>query len=446
MPPKEDFFCLLYSVHKRLFPYLTLEELHSLKLTTKQVKNIVNSYVYATNKLCVLKMPPNIKYTNADIQNLDKIIVIRCENIYNKTPPECEIHLQTRIFYNTRKGRISSTIPLKALKKIGATGIKIVLSITIDPNGLSEKELWEVWRSYNVLIEETLRLLPNIESLDLVFLNKLIREVEDEKWFEGISKSLKNLQHLTSLSISGRIYWNPVLICISSMSQLTSLSVCDSWIPEVEFITCISSMTQLINLNISKATLSGDALFNCLAIIQPLSLGFFSAKIIDMDIMEFARRLNLYIPGLVKLKLSNSYVDSEQIYESLSLLRLPNLTSLDLSNNFFDTNTMIFQNQIIPQIIKMTNLTSLDLSHNEIDVKVLLPLLNALNNLVDLNLKDNSITSEDILVLIPTLQKMPFLSSFNISSNKLDQDTINELKKQLRRVKKLDISDNSLVE
>jgi hypothetical protein len=94
----------------------------------------------------------------------------------------------------------------------------------------------------------------------------------------------------------------------------------------------------------------------------------------------------------------------------------------------------------------MTNITSLDLSHNEIDVKVLLPLLNALNNLVDLNLKDNSITSEDILVLIPTLQKMPFLSSFNISSNKLDQDTINELKKQLRRVKKLDISDNSLVE
>ncbi len=94
----------------------------------------------------------------------------------------------------------------------------------------------------------------------------------------------------------------------------------------------------------------------------------------------------------------------------------------------------------------MTNITSLDLSHNEIDVKVLLPLLNALNNLVDLNLKDNSITSKDILVLIPTLQKMPFLSSFNISSNKLDQDTINELKKQLRRVKKIDTSDNSLVE
>jgi hypothetical protein len=388
-------------------------------------------------------MPPNIKYTNADIQNLDKIIVIRCENIYNKTPPECEIHLQTRIFYNTRKGHLSSTIPLKALKKIGATGIKIVLSITIDPNGLSEKELWEVWRSYNVLIEETLRLLPNIESLDLVFLNKLIREVEDEKWFEGISKSLKKLPHLTSLRISGRIYWNPVLNCISSMTQLTSLSVCDSWIPEVEFMTCICSMTQLITLNISNATLSGDALFNCLAIIQPLSLGFFSAKIIDMDIMEFARRLNLYIPGLVKLKLSNSYVDSEQIYESLSLLRLPNLTSLDLSNNFFDT--MTFQDNIIPYIMKMTSLTSLDLSYNEIGVESLLPLLNALNKLVDLNLKHNYITSEDILGIIPILQKMPFLSSLNISSNKLDQDTIGELKKQLRRVKKLDTSDNSLL-
>ena len=93
----------------------------------------------------------------------------------------------------------------------------------------------------------------------------------------------------------------------------------------------------------------------------------------------------------------------------------------------------------------MTSLTSLDLSYNEIGVESLLPLLNALNKLVDLNLKHNSITSEDILGIIPILQKMPFLSSLNLSSNKLDQDTIGELKKQLRRVKKLDTSDNSLL-
>ena len=93
----------------------------------------------------------------------------------------------------------------------------------------------------------------------------------------------------------------------------------------------------------------------------------------------------------------------------------------------------------------MTSLTSLDLSYNEIGVESLLPLLNALNKLVDLNLKHNYITSEDILGIIPILQKMPFLSSLNLSSNKLDQDTIGELKKQLRRVKKLDTSDNSLL-
>ena len=430
---EEEYFSLLNSVHKKIFSYLSMDDFLKMKLTTKQLKNIVQSYL-SRNNMCLLKMPPNIKYRNVDIQNLDKNIRTRCEHNFGKTPPECEIQLQTRIL---RKSRIYSTIPLTALRKIGDTGIKILLSITIDPDGLSQKELWENWGSYNIIIAKTLELLPNIKSLELSFLNENIKQGDGE-WFNDISKSLKNLQHLTSLNISGIIYWDPVLDCIASMSsQLTSLSVSSSTLPKAEFIRCIGSMTELTTLNISDAKLDVDPLFNCLAIIRPSSLGFFSVEIEDMNIMEFTRRLNVSIPGLVKLKLSNSYVESEQIYEGLHLLDLPNLTSLDLSNNNFNTN---FGFQIVPVLIKMQSLTSLDLSHNTINVDSLLPLLDFLNKLVDLNLENNSIKSEDILHLIPTLQRMPFLNSLNLLSNELDQDTINELKRKLWRIKNFKVN------
>jgi len=432
----ENFILLLNKVHKKIFPYLSIEDLYNLKLTTKQLKNIVKSYISRNNK-CVLKMPPNIKYTDGYTQNLDEIIKTRCENNFGKTASECEIHLQTKIFY--KKEKASSTIPLKALKKIDSTGIKILLSITIDSNGLSRERLWETWSSYNILIEKILENLPNIKSLELAFLNQDIKEGGDT-WFEDISTFLKKLEHLTSLSISGIINWNPVLECISSMPQITSLNVSSSTLPTNEFVTCIASMPQLISLNISEATLEVDPLFNCLAMIQPSSLGFLSVKILDMNVQDFALRLNTSIPGLVKLKLSNSYVESEEIYEALTWLDLPNLTSLDLSIN--DISITKFQFEIAPKLKKMTSLTSLNLSHNEIGVDSLLPLLVDLNKLVDLNLENNSIKSDDILRLIPILERMLFLSSLNLSSNPLDQDTINELKRKLWRVKNLEVDLN----
>ena len=432
----ENFILLLNKVHKKIFPYLSIEDLYNLKLTTKQLKNIVKSYISRNNK-CVLKMTQDIKYTDAYTQNLDEIIKTRCENNFGKTASECEIHLQTKIFY--KKEKASSTIPLKALKKIDSTGIKILLSITIDSNGLSRERLWETWSSYNILIEKILENLPNIKSLELAFLNQDIKEGGDT-WFEDISTFLKKLEHLTSLSISGIINWNPVLECISSMHQITSLSVSSSTLPTNEFVTCIASMPQLISLNISEATLEVDPLFNCLAMIQPSSLGFLSVKILDMNVQDFALRLNTSIPGLVKLKLSNSYVESEEIYEALTWLDLPNLTSLDLSIN--DISITKFQFEIAPKLKKMTSLTSLNLSHNEIGVDSLLPLLVDLNKLVDLNLENNSIKSDDILRLIPILERMLFLSSLNLSSNPLDQDTINELKRKLWRVKNLEVDLN----
>ena len=69
-----------------------------------------------------------------------------------------------------------------------------------------------------------------------------------------------------------------------------------------------------------------------------------------------------------------------------------------------------------------------------------MPLLDFLNKLVDLNLENNSIKSEDILHLIPTLQRMPFLNSLNLLSNELDQDTINELKRKLWRIKNFKVN------
>ena len=304
---------------------------------------------------------------------------------------------------------------------------------------MSRERLWETWSSYNILIEKILENLPNIKSLELAFLNENIKEGGDT-WFEDISTFLKKLEHLTSLTISGIINWNPVLECVSSMPQITSLSVSSSTLPTNEFITCIGSMPQLISLNISEATLDVDPLFNCLAMIQPSSLGFFSVKIQDMNVHDFALRLNASIPGLVKLKLSNSYVESEEIYEALQWLHLPDLTSLDLSNN--NINTTKFQFEIVPKLKEMTNLTSLDISHNEIGIESLLPLLVDLNKLVELNLENNFIKSDDIILLIPTLERMSFLSSLNLSSNPLDQDTINELKRKLWRVKNLEVNLN----
>ena len=116
MPTKEEenFILLLNSVHKKIFKHLSIEDIYNLKLTTRQLKNIVQSYISRNNK-CVLKMPLEIKYTDAYTENLDEIIKTKCKNNFGKTASECEIHLQTKIFY--KKEKASSTIPLKALKK-----------------------------------------------------------------------------------------------------------------------------------------------------------------------------------------------------------------------------------------------------------------------------------------------------------------------------------------
>ena len=359
---KPEFFNLINDVYITLFRYLNIEDLKNLKGTTKEIKGLVDTYI-RRHRQSLLRLPPSM-YTRLNLPNLPENIVKACA-YFGKQPEECDMTLNCTIFYdNKTKTRVTTSPPMKALLAVSNSGVKISLNIMFDFS--KDDRSVNLRSSYISELKSIVEYLPNTESLHLDFSHEIMEEWGDEV--------INSLGHLT---------------------QLTSLSICNMHVTGTELITCLSKMTHLSSFSISEVKING---------LNSYTLG---------------QALEIVLPRLSKLKLSNSYVESDPIIEVLPHIRrlLSNLTSLDLSNNKLDRDTLHYE--IVPAISGyVSNLKTLNLSYTDID-----------GNCID--------------ELIPTLQMLPSLSELVLSSNNLDYDAIKRVAKSLPMLKVLDVTDNN---
>jgi hypothetical protein len=357
-----DFSSLINKVYfQKVLSFLSLQDLLKMRLTSTQIKEIVDTYIRRYRQT-LLHLPPRM-CTQLNLPNLPENIVKACA-YFGKQPEECDMTLNCTIFYDKNKTRVTTTHPMKALLAVSNSGVKISLNIMFDFS--NDDRSVNLWPSYISELQSIVEYLPNTESLHLDFSHEIMEEWGDEV--------INSLGHLT---------------------QLTSLSICNMHVTGTELITCLSKMTHLSSFSISEVKIDG---------LNSSTLG---------------QALEIVLPRLSKLKLSNSYVESDPIIEVLPHIRrlLSNLTSLDLSNNKLDRDTLHYE--IVPAISGyVSNLKTLNLSYTDID-----------GNCID--------------ELIPTLQMLPSLSELVLSSNNLDYDAIKRVAKSLPMLKVLDVTDNN---
>jgi hypothetical protein len=256
-----------------------------------------------------------------------------------------------------------------------------------------------LWRSYIVTLQAIVKSLPHTESLNLDFSHEIREE-----------------------------YGNDVINSLSRLEQLRSLSICKMHVDATELIKSLLQMTQLGSFSISELKING---------LNSHQLG---------QALEVGQKLEILLPRLSKLKLSNSWVENESIVKVLPHIRglLSNLTSLDLSNNNLNRDALYYN--IVPAISGyVSNLRSLNLSDNEIGMYLesvshpIIPLIQTLNNLEELSLSNINIDGNCIAELIPTLRMLP-LRKLDLSSNNLGAEEIILITKSLPMLKVLDVS------
>jgi Leucine-rich repeat (LRR) protein len=386
---KNEFFNLINVVYFNLFKYLSLPDLLKMRLTSKKIKEVVDTYI-KRHRQTLLHLPSSMYRQH----NLPENIVKACA-YFGKQPEECDMTLNCKIFYDVRNTRVTTTPPMKALSAVGESGVKISLNIMFDFR--YDDPSINLWSSYISTLEEIVQFLPHTESLHLDFSSEIM-----EDW------------------------GNDVINSLSQMTQLTSLSICKMHVDGTELITCLSKMTRLSSFSISEIFIEG------------------------LYSNELGDALQMVVPRLSKLKLSNSSVDFESIIEVLPHIKslLSNLTSLDLSNNGIDRNKLY---KIVYDISgHCSNLRTLNLSDNQIcmhkqgvlPLPPIIPFIQSLNNLERLSLAGNGLNGICIVELNPSLQMLPLLSNLDLSSNNLDYDAIKFVTEYFRRLKVLNVTDN----
>ena len=448
-----DWNKLINAVYLQILPNLSDEELLRLKLASKKTKEVVRSYMIR-DRTTLLSLPTNIKYTAQNIKSLKGDIKNACQ-YFRKEPKECDMTLNCRVFHSNAGTLITSNPPLNALIEIGETGVKIDLNVIFDVE--SSHSFGELWLSYILLLIRILDSLPYIQSISIDFSRYEIQGGWiGGDWFERTAAmSLINLQELSSLRISGKAPWVHILNCLPNLTHLRKLKlkVYDNYdIDHEQLLVSLSQMTQLTSLGISGIQIDdGYRLFACLSLMPQLgSVSLSELKInflVRLVYQHFGQMIVTTLPNLVKLKLSNSFVEAHSILELLPHIRplLSKLTSLNLSNNNLDA--MNVQYLIEPVKEDLSNLRSLNLSDNYIcrdasDPNPLIPLIQSLPKLEKLVMWGNEIDDNCIRELIPTLQDCRSLRKLDLSKNKISTYVIVELTRKLKFLKVLDVTDN----
>ena len=428
---------------KILFPYLNMQDLLKLRLTSSEIKKMVELYI--TGQLPpILSLPTGIRYNRETIDTIAENINDAC-SVFIKEPHECTIGLECEIFYNQGRRIAESDPPLAALREIGNTRVKISLKVFFDVE--IGENYQEAWISYNHILAEVLSLLPCITTLNINF-------SYDGNLFDRTAIIIGELQYLSSLIISGRAPWRRIFqLRIPSLTGLISLSLEAHDYGEYrlgkELIEFMNQMIKLRKLSISSfKNLPAEEMITCLSSMRELiSFSVNDIYIINSDSTAFGKDLCRALPKLSFLRLTNSEINDDDDISAIIPNIIPllkNLTTLYLSSLEHSNSIVDIANYLKGNMPKLTSLNlSLNLLNPEC-ITALLPTLGLLGNLEELDISYCDIDSVGLNLLIPVLKTLPSLSSLNMAGNKLNRRSINLLRMSLprRRLKNLDTSDN----
>jgi Leucine-rich repeat (LRR) protein len=444
-----DFSNLINEVYfQNVLSYLSLKDLLKLRITSKQIKEVVSTYM-GEKRPPFLVLPPDVEYTEETIENLTENIEKAC-SYFGAEPPKCNMRLNCMVFSDSLDPRsIEIKPPLHALRAIGRSGVKTELLIVFNLVNMTS------FKQNIHILEQIIEYLPHTQSIYIVFSNNRQYSedggwVEDAgwitgTWFDTTIDALINLEHLSSLRILGDAPWEHILKCLPLLRQLTKLKITGNRNLEGdELLGCLSRMTQLRSLGIKRIEqVRMNALTDCLKLIpklDSLSISDFEIEGIDKDI---GLMLEDALPNLFYLKLKKIKFRRGDISSLLFHIRnlLSKLTSLNLSDNNISPIMLGWIFDGINGYI--SNLKSLNLSKNYICVSNRIGRLMALSGIMkffepltkleELDLADNNITSNCIAWLLTTLKTLR-LRKLDLSGNILSIPALSGILKMLPKL------------
>lgn len=340
------------------------------------------------NRETIIKFNPS----EFDYSSVDDIHSV-CKQ-FGKIPNECTFEVEF-IMEKTSGSKLLFTPSIDAFK---LTGVKLIakffLQLRLD-DATTEK-------AYQLLFE-TIESLPNIVSLDITFGTLYTESGALEKKF--LNDSFTNCQVAK------------VLKSLRKLSVLRIFNVEMSWIP---FFDCLK------NLNLTELILSQVNL------VTALIIGDATERI-------FLDEFMLAVPTITTLGIKNSCeIDEDYAIDIflVALPALPKLTSLDFSENDLYGDPKNFRGVFTDMLKNCKQLKTLNISHNNFIYEGengnlegfhdLCLILVELPNLEVLKMSYTEMNREAIEILIPVLKTLKKLKILDISNNSdvEDEDVI----------------------
>jgi hypothetical protein len=279
---------------------------------------------------------------------------------------------------DTKENKLFFTPSIEALK---SSGVKLIAKFS-----LSETTQEETKEAYKLLFE-TIEILPNIVSLDIVF---------------GEQDAKLETQFLND-----------------------SFTTCD-------VTNVLNKLTNLSVLRIFNVKIAWIPLFDCLKNLKLDEFVLSKVELVTYDPTEYdqVRFLEKFVEAVPNIKTFGlhyqCYIDDKHAIDIflIALSRLRRLSSLDFSENELYEEPSIFRDNFTGRMQNLEQIKELNISRNcffhedETEgANHLSALLVELPNLEVLKMSETKLNKEAIEILTPALQELSKLNTLDISKN-----------------------------
>lgn len=374
---------------EELLPHLTEEELLHLRLTSKELKRLVD----LKRSVVIRNIPNDFDFSKQSI-----------ELLCNRFDKDCILSLDFKIKVDQYETLYIENSNLQSLFRKGIddvttnlkdSTIQKYLKISCETSFKSKFGMDFSDRKLN-LMHNCISSLQNIVTLDIDFDgNWLIKDI-GSKFLKMFSES-----SITSLKISNVfLLWKPFFHSMKHIKSLKKL-----------ILSNVTLLNDLSSINISDSEESNPEEFNK-TFIDSLS-------------------------GLISFGISGiSEFDDDTNIVSLNIKVLPLLQYLShLKSLQIQTNPDQDMDHLAPELSYLTKLTSLNLSNSNLyfekEAESLVYILKNLINITSLNLSNTELNGKNLSILIPIIRSLPRLKSLDVSNNMLSKKDIQYLTRQL---------------
>ena len=351
-------------IARKIFSKLSPKKNLMLRGTAKDVQSTVDR-----NTETIIKFNPKDEYLT-DIESV-------C-NRFGKDPNECTFKVEFNMKKDTKENKLFFTPSIEALK---SSGVKLIAKFS-----LSETTQEETKEAYKLLFE-TIEILPNIVSLDIVF---------------GEQDAKLETQFLND-----------------------SFTTCD-------VTNVLNKLTNLSVLRIFNVKIAWIPLFDCLKNLKLDEFVLSKVELVTYDPTEYdqVRFLEKFVEAVPNIKTFGlhyqCYIDDKHAIDIflIALSRLRRLSSLDFSENELYEEPSIFRDNFTGRMQNLEQIKELNISRNcffhedETEgANHLSALLVELPNLEVLKMSETKLNKEAIEILTPALQELSKLNTLDISKN-----------------------------